>query len=538
MQAADGYLYGPTAGDYGAPPLRRGTIFRSDLEGQVTTIHQFVGADGQNPRAPLLQASDGNFYGTAYAGGGYGYGLVFQLTPAGAFTPLHHFNHADGALPEGRLVEGLDGRLYGTTAGTNENHDYGTVFGMAKTGAFESLHAFTSASGTPRTALVFGADGALYGTTNTTFFWYPDPEGPVPGTIFRMETTGEFTTLHTFYWEDGSGPALIQGSDGDFYGTTAEGGTNNLGTVFRLKATGDYEVLHSFDGADGSTPTSLFQGIDGNFYGSTTFGGAANMGTIFRATGQGEVTTLHEFHRRRRGRHPERSDAGLGRMALRSRDVGWDRRRRTLFRMDLGGSFQNFVYFSLEFGDGGIHPNGPLVSCGDVCGTTQDGGEEGSEGATFKAFTNGSRLFDNGLDVATEGGIPLTGLANIDGELFGTTSVGGEGGNGTIFLAGGYDVPVLHAFAGDGHEGAAPAAPLVYIDTPEFSGIYGTASQGGLGGGSGTIFRIDFGGNFEVVHSFSGIAGDSPDDAMIQAWTGTSMEPRTSDRSGPASSSG
>jgi uncharacterized repeat protein (TIGR03803 family) len=515
---ADGHLYGTTAGDQAYPP-HAGTIFRADLEGEVETIHQFFGADGQNPRAPLMQASDGNFYGTAYAGGGYGLGLVFQLTPSGVYTPLHHFNHSDGALPSGGLIEGSSGYLYGTTVGTNENHEYGTVFRITASGELVTLHAFSSSGGNPRSALVFGADGALYGTTNRMRLLYPDPEGVVPGTVFRLKAAGQFDTLHTFQWEDGAGPALIQGADGAFYGTTAAGGTSNLGTAFRLTSDGQYQALHDFNGSDGSYPTALIQADDGNLYGATAAGGAADFGTIFRMTADGELTTLHVLQGTE-GAHPSQlmqaSDGKLYGVATYGGPTEWG--AGTIFRIDSAGAFQMIGAFS-PFTDG-LHPNGPLIESGSwLCGTTQDGGAYGY-GIVFCSSFDGGIYSDYSFNFQTDGAWPLAGLSNFDGEIFGTTSNGAEYWAGTVFktIAASYDLDTWHVF--NGNDGGSPAAQLTLGSVGgQYSGIYGTTGRWGPRG-AGTIFRLGFDRSLETVHGFGGIDGGYPYAALIQGSDG------------------
>src|SRR5947208_2619165 len=108
------------------------------------------------------------------------------------------------------------------------------------------------------------------------------------------------SVLHSFNGSDGqfAESALVQGSDGNFYGTTALGGANNKGTVFKIDSTGNLTTLHSFSGFpnDGGNPIAgLIQGSDGNFYGTTALGGEHSLGTVFRITPAGSFTTLHSF---------------------------------------------------------------------------------------------------------------------------------------------------------------------------------------------------------------------------------------------------
>jgi uncharacterized repeat protein (TIGR03803 family) len=250
----------------------------------LTTLHSFHFTDGSFPLAGLIQGTDGNSYGTTEFGGAkscvdesgtdLGCGTIFKITPSGTLTTLRSFDGSDGSLPMG-LVQGTDGNFYGTT---NEG----------------------------------GADGACNDYFNGC------------GTVFKITPRGTFTTLHSFVYPiEGSLPiaGLIQGTDGNFYGTTPFAGANQdncggeCGTVFKITPTGTLTVLYGFcpqtGCTDGFSPTpALVQANDGNFYG-TTGGGGANQacndgngcGTVFKITPSGTLTTLYSFDNRD-GRDP------------------------------------------------------------------------------------------------------------------------------------------------------------------------------------------------------------------------------------------
>ena len=271
----------------------------------LTTLVSFDGADGGNSLAGLIRATDGNLYGTT-SGGTAASGTVFRMTPSGALTVLHSFcsesGCSDGGVPEGSLIQATDGNLYGTTEGGGTART-GTVFKITLSGALTTLGDTVSGSAA---ALVQGTDGNFYGTTyhggaNTC------AEGggrhTSCGTIFKITATGTLTTLASLNQASGFSPvsSLIQATDGNFYGTTPDGGGTaepGFGTVFKITPTGTLTVLHSFGGADGETPLgALVQGTDGNFYGTTSFGGgsAGFVGTVFKITPSGTLTTLHSF---------------------------------------------------------------------------------------------------------------------------------------------------------------------------------------------------------------------------------------------------
>jgi uncharacterized repeat protein (TIGR03803 family) len=308
VQCTDGNFYGTTSsgGAFGSP-YGYGTVFKISTGGTLNTLHSFDSTDGATPYAGLVQGTDGNFYGTTEYGGAYGYGTVFQITPSGTLTTLHTFGYYDGGNPMGLLVQGTDGNFYGTASTGGSFGNYGTVFQITPTGSYTVLCSFNSTNGAdPQSGLVQGTDGNFYGTT---FLGGADSEcydGGGCGTVFKITSTGTLTTLHSFtgYPNEGSDPlaGLVQGSDGNFYGTTYEGGTNKsgAGTVFKITPSGTLTTLYSFCPAspctDGSnTYAGLIQATDGNFYGVTTGGGANSDGTIFEITPTGTLTTLHSF---------------------------------------------------------------------------------------------------------------------------------------------------------------------------------------------------------------------------------------------------
>jgi uncharacterized repeat protein (TIGR03803 family) len=316
----NGLFYGTTSD--GGPGGATGTVFRITEEGKLTTLYAFSdGAiNGDAPMAGLVQGMDGNFYGTTQGGGINGWGTVFKMTPAGELTTLYSFcaqsGCTDGAYPEGQLIQGTDGNLYGTTlyggvqgqgiCGSPLNTSgCGTIFKLTLQGVLTNLYTFCAQDGCadgalPYAGLIQGTDGNLYGTT----YEYGSGEygtGAGGGTVFTVTTSGVLTTLYNFCSQsgcsDGAYPfsGLIQASDGNFYGTTTEGGIFNAcgyaygcGTVFRITPRGGLTSLYSFcsqtECGDGFQPVGgLVQYTDGNLYGTTALGGPNNNdgGTIF-----------------------------------------------------------------------------------------------------------------------------------------------------------------------------------------------------------------------------------------------------------------
>jgi uncharacterized repeat protein (TIGR03803 family) len=278
------YFYGTTSSG-GASNL--GTIFKITTNGAHTVMVSFSGTNGANPQASLILSKDGNFCGTTYYGGTNswpnGYGTFFQMTTNGVLTNQLSFDNTNGAEPFASLIQSADGNFYGTTQ-VGGSAGYGTVFKMTSNGLLTNLASFNGANGAfPLGRLVQASDGNLYGTT------FGGGASNL-GSVFRITTNGVVTTLVSFAGTNGANPyaGLLQGSDGNFYGTTEQGygpggATDGFGTVFEMTTNGILTTLATFDGTNGAFPlASLVQGMDGSFYGTTANGGADGYGMIFR----------------------------------------------------------------------------------------------------------------------------------------------------------------------------------------------------------------------------------------------------------------
>jgi uncharacterized repeat protein (TIGR03803 family) len=282
VQAANGAFYGTT---YSGGSKGDGTVFKITSGGVFTSLHSFCSqsscTDGDNPFAPLLLGTDGNLYGTTLAGGAHGDGEVFKITPSGALTVLYSFcsqsGCADGEFPQTGLVQASDGNFYGTTI-LGGAYGNGTIFKMTPTGTLTTIYSVCSQNGCPDgnylyAGLIQATDGNLYGIMQiggaNNF-----------GTIFSITTSGALTTLYSFCSQsgcaDGEYPAagLVQDTNGTLYGTTADGGANGDGTVFSLSlGLGSFVETLPVSGKTGATVKILGSNLKGTT--SVTFNGAA-----------------------------------------------------------------------------------------------------------------------------------------------------------------------------------------------------------------------------------------------------------------------
>jgi|SRR5208282_158144 uncharacterized repeat protein (TIGR03803 family) len=301
VQGTDGNLYGVTAA--GGDEFDSGVFFKINTSGDEKLICSFYdpGAcrDAQAPSANLVEGTNGDFYGVALDG------EIIRLTTHGKLKVL--YTNAN-AVPRASLILASNGDFYGTTVNGGANGQ-GNVFKMTAAGKLTTLYSFCSVfqngactdGAQPNFALVEGSDGNLYGTTSVGG---NDGVNDGYGTIFKITLGGTLTTLYNFPGFTQSSSALVQGADGSFYGTTADGGSGTYGaggTFFTVTSGGDLTTLYNFcslqNCADGEQPANLYLATDGNFYGITWFGGVNNndQGTIFQFTPSGTLTTLHNF---------------------------------------------------------------------------------------------------------------------------------------------------------------------------------------------------------------------------------------------------
>ncbi len=355
------------------------TSLRSSAQ-TLSTLASFDRTHGALPHATLTQGADGNFYGTTMYGGASNVGTVFKMTPSGTLTDLHDFAGTDGMYPTGALVQMPDGSFYGTTTGGADGG--GTVFRITSSGALSTVYTFHGPDGLGPEGLIRATDGNFYGATNGGGAGGNHCNGQSCGTVFKLTPSGTLTVLYSFCAQadcpDGYWPYsdLVQGTDGNFYGTTSLGGANSMGTIFQISPAGSFTSLHSFNGTDGATPYSgLVQGTDGNYYGDS-YGGS-----IYMITSGGSFHLLHSFT-----------------------------------------------------GQEGSQPSSDLIQAtdGSFYGTTQSGGSE-AQGTVFRITAGGTFTSLHSFS-GTDGSNPSADLLQpSDGNLYGTAWIGGTSNNGTVF---------------------------------------------------------------------------------------------------------
>ncbi|HLV81813.1 MAG TPA: choice-of-anchor tandem repeat GloVer-containing protein [Chthonomonadaceae bacterium] len=462
----------------------------------LTTLLNLPAPYGSNPVCKLTQGSDGNCYATTWYGGAHGYGAIVKVTPAGKATLLYSFTGgADGGFPLGGVIQANDGNFYGTTfqGGTN---DGGVVYKLTPSGTFSVLYTFSGGSIWPINlgGLIQGQDGALYGTTNG---------GTNGGTVWRLTLSGTLSTLYTFTnGADGDAPwaGVTQGSDGSLYAVSNGGSPNGAGAIVKVSPAGGGTTLHTFDvSTDGGYATEpLVQGGDGNFYGAAQNGGADGHGTLYEITPSGTFTTLYSFTGGSDGSAPEASLVSIGGSFYGSAQYGGSG-SGTIFKFTPGTGLTVLVTLGQP---GGYHPVGPmlLASDGNLYGTTQGAV---STGNLFKMTTGGSYSVVYTFP-APDGALPYPSLVQgPKGDLYGACNEGGVYGDGTVFqLTPAGAVSVLHSFnLNNTRDGAFPhTGPLTLALDGNF---YDTAHLGGADG-HGVVYRITTSKKFTDLYSFTG----------------------------------
>jgi uncharacterized repeat protein (TIGR03803 family) len=299
---SDGNFYGTCF----STPGGNGAIFKLTPSGGFTDVHEFTGTDGDTePLYAPIQATDGNYYGTT---GYYPFscGNIYQLSSAGVYKNLHTFSGSDCG-PASNLIQASDGNLYGTLYACSINSTGGCVYKISTAGVFKEIYGFTSPAGyNPCTGVIQGKDGNLYGATN---------EGAAnnSGSIYKLTTAGVYADLHDFNEAtdascvDNAGRTnvnLTQVTDGSFYGVNGAYGPDGGGSIYKLNSAKVFtDFLFPDPPVDGDLPLStLLQNTNGKLYGTTPSGGPTAcspcQGTFFSvATGDAAFINLEPTQR-------------------------------------------------------------------------------------------------------------------------------------------------------------------------------------------------------------------------------------------------
>ncbi len=283
IRDSKGNFYGTTFIGQAGVGYGYGVVYKVGPAGNSTVLHNFTGGtDGGNPYGGVIRDSKGNLYGTAEVGGASGAGVVFKINQYGNEKVLYSFTGgADGGYPLCGVMRDSKGNLYGATNGGGAS-GAGVVFKVDTSGNETVLYSFTGgADGAyPIAGVIQDSKGNLYGTTN-------QGGASGAGVVFKVDTSGNETVLYTFTGgADGAYPlwvVLASDSAANLYGTTAGGGTSGVGVVFKVDTSGNETVLHTFTGgADGGNPEAgVIFGPGGLLYGTTAFGGQTNAGVVF-----------------------------------------------------------------------------------------------------------------------------------------------------------------------------------------------------------------------------------------------------------------
>ncbi len=520
---------------------------------KVQVLHAFEFGP-QNPQGRLLQATDGNFYGTAVDGGdsatvgGLGNGCIFRATPAGIITNVFSFVATNGIYtrgenPYGALVQGLDGKLYGTTQ-LGGAYGAGTVFSYVIGGTLATLYSFDNTNGAnPHTGLTFGPDGALYGTAY-------NGGANLSGTVFRITTSGLFTNLYSFgATNPHPATALCLGADNNFYGGTMYGPANGAsyytyGTLFNISTNGSFTQLVGLTNTIGFNPGNTFtRGPDSAIYGTLQSGGPDNAGCAFRLATDGTFTVLANFF------YVSSGGGAAGGLTYYSgtnfygvTTGGSTNSYGALFRLALNtANYSNSFVQTLDSFNAlstGATPVGGLTLANDgkFYAMAASGGSVNG-GLLFKTDTNGPLTALSSLPLSAGSGSASPLIIGPDGSFYGTTYYGGATDSGTVFrittngafmllaslggstgkntyspLCVGADGALYGATYGGGSDNAGAIfrittggvlQPIVQMVSSQTGGsvyggmalgpdgaLYGTAQYGGAGGGMGTIFRL------------------------------------------------
>jgi uncharacterized repeat protein (TIGR03803 family) len=593
-----GNLFGTTSdgGQYG-----HGTIFEiAHGSGALTTLasFQFGGASPGFRYSGLTLDSSGNLYGTSQVGGAYDNGTLFELGKGShSVTILHSFTGgSDGSQPRDGVILDASGDLFGSTSnsvfelskgstdltilgtngwtgplvldksgnlfGTSPLGFYGSIIEIAKQGSSygpeTAIASFNSVTGAATIGgVVADGGGNLYGISDNGIYELPkgsstialiasqdlnpedggafyvtlamDPAGnmfgtttnggslagttPGNGTIFELaKNSGAITTLYTFPGGDNSQPraGVILDSAGNLFGTTYRGGNSGYGSVFELRRSGkgyssSVTTIASLGTPNGAAPLGgVVRDAAGNLYGTTYTGGAFGYGTVYTIrNGSSTITTLASFN------NTDGANPAYGSLAIDSQGNLFGTTQQggngtgTVFEIVHGTTSITTLADFANDGSNGAEPYAGVVldKNGNLWGTTYLGGAN-DDGTVFEIAKGSRAITTIGSFDGTDGENPYDNVTvDAAGNLYGTTSSGGSNEQGAVFeiASGSKTITDLYNFTG----GADVGTPVGGITVDAKGNLFGTTNQ--IFGGTGTIFEIAHGtGAFTTLYSFAG----------------------------------
>ena len=505
-----------------------GTIFKTDGSGKNYSLKKSMFQyAGEYAKSSLLQASNGKIYGMTSSCCVFGaYGIFFQYDPVTKeYDKLIDFNDTiNGSDPEGGLIQGSDGKLYGMTCKGGVGN-WGVIFQYDPASAvFKKLHDFDDKNGSyPQGNLVQAADGMFYGLTNT---------GGANdfGVLFQFDpVTSTYTKKIDFTGElNGNNPlgSLIQTKNGKLYGLTSGGGKSGYGSLFEFDpVSSTLTKKFEFAAKNGNRPYgSLVEAPDGNLYGLTAAGGSNDFGVLFRFNISSEKYEVKiEFNDKGNGAGPKSTlTLATNGKLYGTTELGGDFGEGVIFEYDpLTAVLTKKFEFNNKEKSTGNYPIGPLMQSSDgvFYGMSYTGGTKGV--GVLYTYNPSTSTFNKEFDfhASSNGSTPVSSMIyGLNRKLYGITQSGGIKNAGTIFQ---YDVEFdvyKKMFDFDGKvSGGTPMGALLQAKDGK---IYGTTYEGGAAN-KGVLFQFDpLTNDYIVKVDFDGTNGSSPFGELMQANNG------------------
>lgn len=506
-----------------------GVIYSMTEGGTFTKKYDLYRYEGGSPKGEVVKASNGLYYGVTEFGGTNGVGVLFSYDPATtAYTVLQNFTTSAsgfGARPIRGLTLAANGRLYGMCSQGGANN-LGTLFeyiiatnAITKRVDFDATGA-ASKGNSPRGRLVQVSNNLMYGVTQLG-----GANGR--GTIFRVSATGtSFTKLYDFpalpAVATGAQPftGLTLGSNGLLYGTTQLGGANGGGVIFSFNITGSvYTNVYDFTQATGRFPVAeLVQASNGKFYGTATQGGTNNSGVLFSYDPVADAYVDIVNMSGTTGYNPlSRMIIGSNGLLYGTADLGGTSSAGVIYSLNTTTNAYSVVY---NFGSSTqSDPWGGLIEdpAGTLVGMTNAGGT-GGQGSLYKHVISTGITTELVPFSFSNGSAPRGRLLKASNGLFyGTTSSGGSNDLGILFSFN----PVTNAFTRlynfDNTSGSYPLGRLAEVN----GNLYGLCSQGGTTAG-GTLFEYAIATNTFTKKIELGLstAGTLPQNGFFNALNG------------------